>query len=242
MSYVKKATAVKLLHVIGMVLIIKGLIYGQSLDSKLLQKASFVPTSTSAVDQLIEVAQHYDIPMGIEWIDRPDARVLTLPQSKGATVQGLITAILRQSPGYQLKLTHGIVHIANRAFVDDPKNFLNLRIREFKVKEANVFDANASLRLNIKMTLHPARYAGGWNGGYGFAPGSVFDVRNITFSGRDLTVRQIINKIAAANSNALWVVRLDPSRMMRAEPAFFAQEYESEDFRWRIIPLVKTSQ
>ena len=229
-----------LLQVIGMILIVKGLIYGQSLDSRLLQKASFVPKSTSALDQLIEVAHHYEIPMGIEWIDRPDAKVLTLPQSKRTSVQRLITAILRQSPGYRLKVADGVVHIANKTFVGDPRNFLNLRISEFRVKEGNVFDADASLRLGITMTLHPERYARGWNGGYGYGAGGVFDVRNITLFGRNLIVRQILNKIIAANGNALWVVQLNPSRMMNAEPSFFAQEYESQDFRWQFIPLQKS--
>jgi hypothetical protein len=238
MSPIKKVTVTKLLQVVGMGLIVEGLICGQSLNSKLLQKASFVPKSKFALDQLIEVAQHYQIPMGIEWIGRPVPTVSASPKYRPTTVRSLVATILRPYPDYRLKVVDGLVHITNQAFVDSPRNFLNIRISEFKVDKASMVGADASLRLGIKMALHPDRYANGYNGGYGGSfPADVLNIPNITFSGRNLTVRQILNKSVAANGNALWVVRLNPSRMMNAEPAFFAQEYETEDFHWQFVPL-----
>ena len=62
-------------------------------------------------------------------------------------------------------------------------------------------------------------------------------------SGANLTVREILNKIAASNGCALWVVRLTPSKIMDNE-RFYAQGYlaggQSADFCWRFIPLKKT--
>jgi hypothetical protein len=235
---IQKVTVSKLLQVVGTGLIIEGLICGQSLNSKLLQRASFAPKSKFVVDQLIEVAQHYQIPMGIEWIDRPVATVSASPKDRPTTVRRLVATILRPYPGYRLRVADGVVHIANQAFVDSPRNFLNLRISEFNVNKVSVVGADASLRLGIKMALHPERYAKGWNGGYGGSfPADVLNIPKITFSGRNLTVRQILNKSVAANGNALWVAHLNPSRTMNTEPPFFAQEYESEDFLWRFVPL-----
>jgi hypothetical protein len=237
MLHVTHSTLGRLFQVVGLLLLVEGLLYGQSLNSKLSQKASFVPKSRSPLEQLIEVARHYQIAMGIEWIDEGGQQASTLERNNTRTVQDLVRAILRPSPGYRLRIDRGVLHISNRAFLTDARNFLNVRIPEFKVKEANIYDANWSLSLGIKIRLHPELYAKGWNGGYGYNPGGVFDVHNITFSGRNLSVRQILNGIAAANGNALWVVRLDPSRMMKTEPAFFAQESDNEDFRWQFIPL-----
>ena len=238
MSPIKKVTITRLLQVVGTGLIIEGLICGQSLDSRLLQKATFVPKSALILDQLIEVAQHYQIPMGIEWVDQPVVKVFASPTSRPTTVRSLIATILRPYRGYRMKAADGMVHIANQAFVGSPRNFLNLRISEFKVDKASVVDADASLRLGIKMALHPERYANGWNGGYGgYLPAEVLNIPNITFFGRNFTVREILNKIVAANGNALWVVHLNTSRTMNTEPSFFAQEYESESFHWRFVPL-----
>ncbi|HXG63489.1 MAG TPA: hypothetical protein VNO70_00180 [Blastocatellia bacterium] len=241
MSTLTRAIVAKLFGVIGATLLLQGLTCGQSLNSKLLQEASFVPKSTLAVDQLIEVAQHYQIPMGIEWIEQPGTNAPLLPQKKPKTVRDLLAAILQQSPGYRMKAIDGVLHIYNQKFVTDQRNFLNLRIPEFRLDRANVFDANARLRLQIKMTLHPELYARGWNGGYTSPPGHTLDVENITFSGRNLTVREILSKISAANGNTLWVVFLDPSKRMAGE-RFYASgsvSGEATDFHWRFIPLKK---
>lgn len=211
---------------------------GQSLRSKLSKKATFVPKSRSALEQLIEVARYYQIPMGIEWDDQSGANAFTLADKNRTTVQSLISAILRRSINYQAKIVNGVLHIAKPALVADRRNFLNLRIPEFHVDKANIFDAEALLRLEINMTLHPERHAGGYGGGYGHAPGGLFDVHNITFSARNLAVRDILNKIVVTNANALWVVRLNPSKMMANEP-FFAQDEggQAAGFYWQFIPL-----
>src|SRR5690349_20665626 len=45
----------------------------ESLRSKLQQKTDFQPTADSPVKQLIEVAQHFELPIAIEWLDRQPA-------------------------------------------------------------------------------------------------------------------------------------------------------------------------
>lgn len=237
MKLIKTSSLAKPFQIASIVLVFNGLIYGQSLESKLTQKATFIPNNQSGLERLIAVAQYYQIPMGIEWADRSEAGVLALHR-KDISVRGLINTILKGHAGYQARIENGVLHVFKLTIGASPQNFLNLRISEFEVKNANVFDAEASLRLKIDMTLHPERYAGGWNGGYGSPHINGFDIENITFSGRNLRIREILNKIVAANGNALWVVRLNPSKMM-ANDRFFAQD-EGEQFggfRWRFIPL-----
>jgi hypothetical protein len=217
-----------------------------SIESLLSQETSFVPKSTSTLERLTEVARHSQVPMGIEWVGQLDTRVPKPLYSSRRTVRSLIEAILQQVPGYRARVQNGVLTIARTATSDTPKNFLNVRIPEFQVDRANLYDANALLRSKIKMTLHPERYTGGVGGGYGHAATGEpsFDEKSITFSGRNLTVREILNKIIALNGNALWVVQLVPSKRMTGEP-FFAQGPLDEagrplsDFHWQFVSLDK---
>lgn len=241
MKLISRSTIAKLFQVGSMLLAVSCCINAQSLESRLGRKASFIPHSESGLEQLISVAQFYKIPMGIEWANQTEPAISARPVRKGITVRGLINTILKRHVGYEARTENGVLHVVNPQFGASPQNFLNLRISEFLVKDANVFDAEASLKLKIDMTLHPERYAGGWNGGYGSPRINGFDIENITFSGRNLSVREILNKIVVANGNAMWVVRFNPSNLILNE-RFFAQDEggQSAGFHWRLIPLRPT--
>ena len=97
----------------------------------------------------------------------------------------------------------------------------------------------------ISLSLSPGlNYGGGY--GYGTPRDDGFDKNNISFSGRNLTVREILTKIAVANGKALWIVRLIPSQMM-TNYSFFVQGPLSDESRnatnfiWQFIPLGKAS-
>jgi len=53
----------------------ESLCLGQMLKTKLAERTDFVPTSDTPLNQLIEVAQKFKIPMGIEWIEEMDVSV-----------------------------------------------------------------------------------------------------------------------------------------------------------------------
>jgi hypothetical protein len=237
MNLINGSTLGRLFQVGSIMLLVSGCISAQSLESKLARKTTFIPHSQSVFEQLVSVAQFYEIPMGIEWANGMEPDVSPRPARKGITVRGLINTILKRRAGYQARIENGVLHVVNPVIGASPQNFLNLRISEFNVKDANVFGAEALLKLKIDMTLHPERYAGGYNGGYGSPHINGFDIENITFSGRNLSVREILNKIVAANGNALWIVQLNPSKILNER--FFAQDdgVEPAGFHWRFIPL-----
>jgi len=220
-------------------------IKAQSLDTKLNQPADFVPSATTVREQLIQVAQHYKIPMGIEWVFQPEEKQVKLVAAGAPTVMALLNLILQAAPDYSMIVGKDVVNVSDSRYTVDSRNFLNLRIDEFSLTKANAFGAQAELRLKIHMTLHPERYVGGWNGGYGYGvpDENGLDVKNISFSGKDLTVRNVLDRIVAANGNTLWFVNIAPSTMMKNEP-FFAQfpANPEVDFSWRIIPFSKLTQ
>jgi len=214
----------------------------QDLETKLAQRADFIPTATSVREQLIQVAQHYKIPMGIEWVIKAEEKEVKLVADGAPTVMSLLNLILQATPDYSLTVRRGVVHVSDNRYTVDSRNFLNLWIGEFSLTKANVYDAEAELRFKIRVTLHPERYAYGSNGGYGSGPREEDDlnIRNVTFSGKNLTVRNILDRIISNNGNTLWVVNIAPSRMMKEVP-FFAQfdALQEVDFIWKIIPFTQ---
>ena len=73
----------------------------QDLSTRLSQPANYQPKAMTTLQQLIEVAQHYRIPMGIEWVQDPKAETVSLSATnKAATANALIKAILQNAPGY----------------------------------------------------------------------------------------------------------------------------------------------
>lgn len=228
----------------AVIFLLANTLHAQDLSSRLSQPANYQPKATTTLQQLIEVAKHYRIPMGIEWIHETKTEDAPLSETiKPRTVNDLITAILNHSPGYFAQQRDGVLQIVKTDFLDKRENFLNLRLSTFALENENIFGAEQHLWLYIKMKLHPDR---GFGGGYSYDPGrdDGFDKHNITLAGNDLTVREILNKIVIAQGNALWVVQFSPAQKMAAEP-FRAQvslhdNQTQPDFHFHFIALGKS--
>jgi hypothetical protein len=220
----------------------------EDVESKLSQKADFIPERKSFLDQLVGVAQHYRIPMGIEWIKPGSSQELDVPLPKpesSPTVRDLLQAIVSRLPSYQMTVQNGIVYVAQPVFAVDAKNFLNVRIEEFRVENENLLDAEEHLHLSIDMTLHPDKYEEGYMGGYGYNPDDVFAKRKITFTGEDLTVREILDGLVKASGNALWIAHFDPDDFKPAKSSTTKsartsdQEEDKSKYHWEFVPLVE---
>lgn len=224
----------------------------QDIESKLSRKADFVPSGKSALDQLTEVAQHYQIPIGIEWIKQSDSRErdAQFPSlESGATVRDLLQAIVLRLPGYEMTVQNEVVHVAQPAFAADADNFLNVLIEEFQVRNETLLDAKEHLRLSIDMTLHPEEYEEGHVGGYGNDPDDVFAKHKINFTGEDLKVREILDGLVKASGNALWIAKFDAddfkpaaksSKSSTAKAARNGNQAETKPkYQWQFVPLVE---
>ena len=232
--------------IILVILVVPSAVAAQDgLEAKLARIPDFTPVRGTVREQLVQVARHYKVPMGIEWALQSEEKEVKPVVGHALTVMALLNSILQAAPEYSLNVRNGVVHVSYTRYTVDSRNFLNLRIAEFTLTNANVFDASAELRLKIRATLHPELFAGGSNGGYGYGipDENGFDIENISFSGKDLTVRNILNRIVTSNGNTLWLVNIAPSRMMKHEP-FFAQFDADQErgFSWTIIPFNKSTQ
>lgn len=212
----------------------------QNLNQKLEQKVQFKPKAEAPLDQLIEVAKTFRIPMGIEWSDSPKCKASPATFRDQETVGQLLNAIIRRCPTQRLTVEPGIVHVYSR-FARHPRNILNLRVWRFQVKDGSVFDAEYELRLAIDMQLHPNKYAGGYNGGHGSPQDDVFAIPNVSFSGKDIRVRDVLDGIVKSSGNALWVARLRVASLNQRMPLSSMYKDEEEIIRiWEFLPLKDT--
>ncbi len=70
---------------------LSSVVFGQSIEAMLGQRVTvFDSTSTSTVDQLIEVARLFDLPMGIEGIEAKRENIAPPIHVQGTTVDNLI--------------------------------------------------------------------------------------------------------------------------------------------------------
>jgi hypothetical protein len=210
---------------------------GQTIASKLEQTGEFDSKSTTLRGQLVDFAQRYGIPMGIELGEGSDKSIRPI-HIESDTAAEVLRRIVRQGPGYDFDLGDGVVNVYSVRLVNDYKNFLNLRVRSYDIKEEDLSAAQNYLQLAINRTLHPnLNYGGGWGG----VRGDSLDIGKISFSGDNLTVRQILNRLIAIHGGALWVVQLKPSRIMTEEP-FYAQilpgtDISTPEFFWQFVPV-----
>jgi len=222
-----------------------GVTSGQSIEDKLSQQAIHLPAKAGAFDQLIDIAKWYKIPMGIEHVDEDGKDPSQQPEigvpspDQHLTVDALIQEVLVALPGYQATVVGGVLLIGKPEVMDSDKNFLNIRIPEYKASNVNVYGAEFNLRHAIDRALHPEKYVGphGWNGGYGYDPDSILAHTNIDISLSGATVREIMSEIIRQSGHAMWAVHLVPAKTKPGARYFAQDDWPTREFHWRFIPL-----
>jgi len=216
------------------------------LEEKLGTVTDFVPKAIAPSDQLVEVARRFNIPMGIEWVERSGTAPLdqTLRSGKRA-VRELIEEIASLSPGYRVEVENGLVHIYSPEALH-PFNPLNIRLKSYTVKDEDLFAAEHGLRLAIRFTLEPPKYRFGYAGGYGSPANHVFQFPKFTLSETNITVREVLNAIALAQGNALWISSIKSEDLAGDEPRWTRKGVDGGDSpvtsAWHFLPLAEISE
>jgi hypothetical protein len=219
----------------------------ESLEEKLGTVTDYVPKATAPVDQLVEVARRFKIPMGIEWVERAGtATPEKMPSSGKWTVRELIEEIASVSPEHRIEVDNGLVRIYSPTEAVHPFNFLNIRLKSYIVKDGDLFAADDQLRWAIRFTLEPEKYLHGYGGGYGHGTPHIFEIPKFTLSGSDLTIREVLNRIALAQGNALWVAAIKSADLTCDEPCWRRKGLDGGDFpvtsAWRFLPLAEIKE
>ncbi len=219
----------------------------ESIEEKLVTVTDYVPKAIAPVDQLIEVARRFKIPMGIEWVEKAATATRDKPPpSEKRSVRELIEEIASVSPEHRIEVEDGLVHIYSLAEALHPFNFLNIRLKSYSVKEADLFAAEDLLRWAIRFTLEPEKYLYGYNGGYGHADNHIFQIPKFTLSCSDVTIREVLNRIALAQGNALWVATIKSVDLEADAPGWRRKGVDGGDFpvtsAWRFTPLAEIAE
>src|SRR5260370_16020716 len=97
----------------------------RTLEEKLGTVTDYVPKAITPVDQLVEVARRFKIPMGIEWERADTATPDKTPPSGKRSVRELIGEIVSVSPEHFVEVDDGLVHIYSATEAVHPFNFLD---------------------------------------------------------------------------------------------------------------------
>ena len=218
---------------------------GQSLETKLSQKLrTYDSDKSTTLEQLTEVAQRFQLPAGIEWVDKPNQQAAKPVHLRNLTLREVISAIVNEEDGYRFATVDGVLQVYALSIAEDPRNFLNIKLPIYAAKNRSLSEISYWLRVRIRMALHPERNFGGGFGGK--SAQDDFNTPTITFSVTDANVRTILSRIVVAQGNSLWIVHINPGLLMKGEP-FYAQavspdtENSSSDFAWAFIPLSTTN-
>lgn len=233
-----------LVLLLALLLLPESLCFGQRLKAKLAERTNFVPRSDTPVNQLIEVAQKFKIPMGIEWVKEKDGPVNESLDFRDGRVIDLIAAITKSAPDAVVNEEGEILHVFFLHAVLSPLNFLNLRIPEYEAVNRPLHLAEWQLRTRMNLSLYPDPKSGGLGGTYGgWSPDPLRDC-NINFSGHDLSIRDVLSGIALACGKALWVVELNRAELNGQRPKWEGiprdrQGQSPLSGRWKFVPLTR---
>ena len=219
----------------------------ESLEEKLGTVTDFVAKATGPVDQLVEVARRFKIPMAIEWAERESAvSAEKTPVSKKQTVRELIEQIASVSPEHCVVVDGGLVRVYSPTKATHPFNFLNIRLKNYYVKQGDLFAAEDQLRWAIRFALEPEKYRNGYNGGYGHGANHIFEIPQFTLSISDVTIREVLNRIALAQGNALWVTTIKNEELEGREPRWKQNGADGGDLpvtsAWHFLPLAEIEE
>jgi hypothetical protein len=154
------------------------------------------------LEDVMQAARTFALPMGISWIDTASAQQKRTIEYQNTTVLEIIEDIAKTEPGYEVKVSNGVVHVSTMSVLPG-QNFLYLRIPKFSATGvAGVIKAALWMRLNQQISPDPRR-------GYG---GSIF--HNAADPSFDLvltnvSVEDILDSVAVGSNDKVWVVTFE---------------------------------
>jgi hypothetical protein len=186
----------------------------EELSSKL---AAFVHdyhlTANNFLDGLTHVGSEFQVPMGIEWLNTSEARTSFNLHWNTATVEEIIETIAHTQPGYEVRVSDGVVHISPTE-IPREQNFLFINIGSFEVHNGVVEMAEQRLRNTVKRTTIPAKP--GPREGIGGSLATNVDSQPISVQLRDASVRDVLDSLARVSAKKIWVVTFVDSLALTA--------------------------
>jgi hypothetical protein len=185
---------------------------GLSFEGKLEGRVEQFNTSGhSFVASLLELAYQYELPMGIEYMDRETAARPINLEFRDETVRGILLAIVGQAPEYRVSFSAGLVDIYSPKARDDPSNLFNRVIKDFGISQVDTHDADLALFCALGRELVPPSSC------FGSVAIGQWGPLKITVHLQNAKVYEILNAIVAQNAKAIWTVTAPPEKLSKIQ-------------------------
>ncbi len=190
----------------------------QTVRERLQQPTVYRPRATEPDEQLLEVAQHFKIPIAIEWLDQKPVtgQFAELKFEKGSVLD-LVNAIIARAPHENLIVEDRILRVFAPSAFTNKLNFLNLRLKSFCVADETVLGADFTVSLRIDMMLYPEHFKNGYGGGYGGGE-PLFWIKAINLCVENSSIRELLTEIAAQSGKAGWIAHIKTQELNAKEP------------------------
>jgi hypothetical protein len=158
---------------------------------------------------LVDLAYEYELPMGIEYLDREAATQPINLELRNESVRGILLAIVQQVPEYKVSFSDGVVDVYVPKMREDSSNLLNKVIKNFAVSELDTRRADMELLCALTREVIPSGGCGG-----SIAIGQWGPLK-ITVHVHNAKVYEIVNSIVAQNGKAVWTVMAPPDKLSK---------------------------
>lgn len=166
---------------------------------------AYTLNADSFVDALAKLATRFGIPMGIEWYGNTEAARKVSLSWINSDPERMIRKLVGSQRGYEFDVSGGVVHVFSAKDRSSRQDFVNLKIREFIVRDEAPEIATRRLRDLVKLTVSPPPPSDGRGGSVYSQAGEVGE-RNISLRLRNVTVRNALDRISLASDWKIWVV------------------------------------
>jgi hypothetical protein len=161
----------------------------------------------SLVDALLELGKRTNQPMGIEYVDDEALQNPVHASVPDGTLDEGLRTILGGREGYSWHVKDGVVLITNARAPKGRNNLLDTLLPTFSTPRCSPQEAGNLLYMNLGVSLHPGVGVAG-----DYRPG-LTGMRVGPMQMKNVSVRQVLNRIASEAGQLGWVVQVSPSEM-----------------------------
>ena len=150
--------------------------------------------ASGLADALAKTSKHFQFPIGIEWV------------KDHHTVRQILGSIVEAYPGYLVQIDDGCVHVFRQDFLNDHRNFLNLRLPDFfEVRNEIGGFANQKLQSVVQNIVSPRNWPPGAGEAGSYTSGNLRE-KPLSVDLRGATVREALERLVDASEHKMWIV------------------------------------
>ena len=192
-------------------------------------------------DAFTKIADQFRLPMGIEWVkDKGTVRGLNLAW-KDETLTRILSAVIKQYPGYAFEIEGGVVHVFRQDLVNNEHNFLNRKVPDWLEARQEVGGIiNQRLQEAAQNIVAPHTLPPGAGEGFEYATG--VSEKPLTVRLRGKTIREALVELAGKSEHKIWIVTftasstLTPTGFLRTETLWHPSPLpDSEQPMWDLL-------